>query len=125
MPDEIVPIDAKPVRRSGASNVAPAHLQTEFINAARAAMGQPDVSEVTTYLGERVTIVFNGERHPVSGVLTGIVSLPGGINSYLVLDNNEDVTYALNSIQSIGPEKQVRAAALDELAELSKDFPLT
>lgn len=86
-------------RRSGASNVAPAHLQKEFINAARAAMGQPSEKDVTVLLGERVTIVFNGDREPVSGVLTGIISHPAGI--HLALDNDEKVRYPLNAIQSI------------------------
>jgi hypothetical protein len=93
-----VPIVSR--RRSGASNVAPAHLQEEFINAARAAMGQPMEDDVMDYLGQRVTIVFNGDREPVSGTVTRVVAAhPSG--TYLVLDDDEEHKIPLNAIQSI------------------------
>lgn len=105
MTDKIVPINATPsARRSGASNVAPAHLQKEFIGAARAAMGQPDAYDVNRYLHKFVKLTFNGEREPVFGVLLWLIDHPstGPVSTYLVLDHGDDVErYALNSIQSI------------------------
>lgn len=99
MSNKIVPITAHPVR---ATNMAPPHLQAEFIKAARAAMGQPDEYEAMSYLGQRVKLVFNADREPVSGTLTRIVSHPSSTDApYLILDNDNKVRYALNAIQSI------------------------
>jgi hypothetical protein len=96
---EIVPVPASPVRRSGATNRAPQRLQAEFINAARAAMGHPMEDDAWALLGEYVTVVFNGDHAPVSGILTGIVDHPTGPR--LVLNHNKKVTFPLASIQSI------------------------
>jgi hypothetical protein len=98
------------VRRSGATNVAPAHLQAEFIDAARVAMGQPGEQEVRSYIGKFIKIVFNGDRETVTGKLTSIVHHPTSIR--LVLDNDAKVTYSLNSIQSILCE--ILPAEIDE-----------
>jgi len=97
--NKVIPITAQPVR---ATNMAPPHLQAEFVNAARAAMGQPDLGEVSLYLGQLVKLTFNGDREPVTGVLTRIVSHPSRIDApYLILDDDNKVHYSLNSIQSI------------------------
>ena len=106
MTDKIIPINASPVRRSGASNLAPAHLQDEFIGAARAAMGQPDAYDITKFLHKFVKLTFNGgDREPVAGVLLWLIDHPatGHKSTYLVLDHGGDDAerYALNSIQSI------------------------
>ena len=102
MTDEIVPITASPVRRSGASNLAPANLQSAFIESARTAMGQPDKDEIQDLLGLLVTITFNGGGS-VTGTLTRIIDHPSSTpnSTYLILDDDEHTRYALFSIQSI------------------------
>jgi hypothetical protein len=101
MSDEIVPIEATPVRRSGASNVAAPRLQEEFIKAARDAMGQPDVGQAAQYMGKLVRLTFNGDREPVAGRLTEINSHPSSDSAYLILDHDKKNRYSLITIQSI------------------------
>ena len=102
MSKKVVPITAAPVRRSGFVNTAPPHLQSIFINAARAAMGQPDEDEAAWCLGKLVKITFNFERESITGTVTRIIRHPSSEGvTYLVLDHEEKVRYPLNSIQSI------------------------
>lgn len=102
MSKKVVPITAAPVRRSGFINTAPPHLQSEFINAARAAMGQPGEEEVERYFRRCIKITFNGGRLSVTGTLTDIIKHPSTVGAtYLVLDHDQTRRYSLNSIQSI------------------------
>ena len=102
MKKEIIPT-AQPVRRSGATNIAPARLQEEFIKSARTAMGQPDIGEAAQYMGKHVKITFNGEREPVVGRITEINSSSSGGSeaAYIILDHDKKNRYSLITIQSI------------------------
>jgi hypothetical protein len=85
-------------RRSGAKNVAAPEYQDAFISEARASMGQPSVEAAERLLGQRVTLVFNDDRAPVTGILTQVVN---HLAAYLVLDDNKGQTYPLNGVQEI------------------------
>jgi hypothetical protein len=85
-------------RRSGAKNVAAPEYQDAFISEARASMGQPSVEAAERLLGQRVTLVFNDDRTPVTGILTQVVN---HLAAYLVLDDNKGQTYPLNGVQEI------------------------
>ena len=101
MGKDVVPITAG--RRSGATNVAPPHLQSIFVDAARAAMGQPMDDDAAWCLDKLVTITFNGERAPITGVLTNIIHHPttAPAATYLVLDHDEQHRIHLSTVQSI------------------------
>jgi hypothetical protein len=91
-------------RRSGARNVAPPHLQTEFISAARLSMGQPEQDDVTPLIGRNVVLVFNDDHPQVQGVLTRVVNHPSGGPGgpiYLILDEERNRMYPLNAVQEI------------------------
>jgi phospholipase C len=90
-----------PVRRSGAKNVSSPHLQSAFINEARASMGQPTVAEVRAMLNYEITMIFNVDLPPRSGFLTDVIEHPSSGPAYLVLDHEDTVLYPLNSIQTI------------------------
>jgi hypothetical protein len=103
MSDKIIPITAHPVRHP-ATNLAPPGLQAEFIDSARAAMGQPNEQEVLTYVGQLVTLVFNDDRPAVTGMLTRVFAHHPSFSldvTYLVIDSDEDHMIPLNSVQSI------------------------
>lgn len=87
------------MRRSGAKNVSSPHLQNAFIDEARFAMGQPSQSTVSALVTKRVRLVFNVDKAPVTGTLTAVVNHP--TSTYLVLDDDQNLMYPLNSIQSI------------------------
>jgi len=89
-------------RRSGAKNVSDPIYQNAFISEARAVMGQPGVEQAKALLGQEVTLVFNVDWHPATGILTEVVDHPAtGGAPYLLLDNYRERAYPLNSIQEI------------------------
>ena len=97
-----VPTNVAPLqRRSGAKNVSSAHLQNAFISEARTAMGQPDEEEAVRAVGRVVKITFNVDKPPVSGKLTRVINHPSSAPTYVILDDDDNVLYPLNSIQSI------------------------
>jgi hypothetical protein len=61
-------------------------------------MGQPSVEAAERLLGQRVTLIFNDDRAPVTGILTQVVN---HMAAYLVLDDNKGQTYPLNGVQEI------------------------
>lgn len=98
-----VPTDIPtPVRRSGARNVSDARLQSAFIDEARSAMGQPSPVYCEDFIGQQVMLIFNVDRAPVKGELTQVLNHSNGV-TYLVLDDNQDVLWPLNSVQEIRP----------------------
>jgi hypothetical protein len=88
-------------RRSGAKNVSDPMYQNAFIGAARAAMGQPSVQDAQALVGYTVTLSFNVDWHPATGVLTEVMDHPAAGAPYLILDNYRERIYPLNSIQEI------------------------
>jgi hypothetical protein len=88
-------------RRSGAKNVSAPHLQNAFIGEARASMGQPTVEDAQALLGRKVTLIFNVDWEPATGMLTEVVTHPAAGGAHLLLDNYRERTYPLNSIQEI------------------------
>jgi hypothetical protein len=100
-------------RRSGAKNVSAPEYQNAFISEARHSMGQPDVQDAEALLGYVVVLIFNaetprqGSTGPLTqarGVLTRVMDHPSGgpTNSvYLMLDDDKDAVYPLNSVQEI------------------------
>lgn len=99
-----LPVEApeRPVerRRSGAKNVSDPIYQNAFIEESRAAMGQPSKQDAEALLGHTVTLSFNVDWKPVTGVLTDVVDHPAGA-PYLLLDNYRERSYPLNAIQQI------------------------
>lgn len=63
-------------------------------------MGQPTEEDARDLVGYQVTMIFNVDLPPKSGVLTEVITHPAA-PAYLVLDNNHDVRYPLNSIQEL------------------------
>jgi hypothetical protein len=80
--------------------VQPAY-QTLFIDEARTALGQPGLNVAERLLDHQVTLIFNVDQPAKTGVLTRIISHPTVGPAYLVLDNDDDILYPLNSIQDI------------------------
>jgi hypothetical protein len=80
--------------------VQPAY-QTMFIDEARTALGQPGLNVAERLLDRRVTLIFNVDLPAKTGVLSRIISHPSVGPAYLVLDNDDDILYPLNSIQDI------------------------
>lgn len=66
-------------------------------------MGQPGLQEAESFLGEIVVLTFNQGMAPRQGVLSDIIEHPANPNgpSYLILNDDTDTPYPLNSIQSI------------------------
>lgn len=88
-------------RRSAAKNQSAPHLQTAFMDEARASMGQPSAYAAMELLDKRVRLTFNVDKPPVEGVLTSVINHPSNAPAYLVLDNNSHLMYPLNSVQAI------------------------
>lgn len=95
-----VPETPVAARRSGAKNVSDPHLQTAFISEARRSMGQPSLEDAWALVDKRVTLVFNVDKAPVTGVLTNVTQ-PSAGPGYVMLDNETNLMYPLNSIQQI------------------------
>jgi hypothetical protein len=90
------------MRRSGAKNVVTEPtLQSAFIDEARASMGQPNLEMAQALVGQKVTLIFNVDRPPVTGYLTQVIGHPSAAPSYIILDDSDHVRYPLNSIQQI------------------------
>jgi hypothetical protein len=89
------------VRRSGAKNVSAPEYQTAFISEARHVMGQPSEQEAEALVGKLVTLIFNVDKAPVQGKLTAVTTHPAGAPSYLVLNDDHNLLYPLNSVQEI------------------------
>lgn len=87
-------------RRSGAKNVSAPEYQNAFISEARASMGQPSRQDAEALLGYTVTLSFNVDWPPVTGVLTDVTGHPAGAPQ-LILDNYRERVYPLNAIQQI------------------------
>jgi hypothetical protein len=103
---ELVSSPERPVeaRRSGAKNVSSQHLQDAFISEARHSMGQPSLEVCQALVGQKVTLVFNAERPSgmtgATGILTDVVQ-PSIGPAYVMLDNDTNLMFPLNSIQEI------------------------
>ena len=98
----VVPPQSPPAaRRSGAKNISDPHLQEAFISEARTSMGQPTEEDCRELLDRTVTLTLNASVAPVTGVLTRVIHHPSSGVVYLVLDDNGDEMYTLNSVQAI------------------------
>jgi uncharacterized protein (DUF1778 family) len=87
-------------RRSGAKNVSDPHLQNAFISEARHSMGQPSLEIASALVGQEVTLTFNVDWEPVTGILSTVMQ-PSHGPAYVMLDNDTKPMYPLNSIQEI------------------------
>lgn len=91
-------------RRSAAKNVSAPHLQNAFIDEARHSMGQPTLDDAQALIGRKVKLVFNAERPSgmtgATGMLTDVVQ-PAVGPAYVMLDNDTNLMFPLNSLQSI------------------------
>jgi hypothetical protein len=96
------PVAPTPIRRSGAKNLSSSHLQSAFIDEARHAMGQPSKDEVGSRIGMRVTVIFNDDHPPVTGVLMMVKHHPSAPSEITIRDDDGgSQSYPLNSIQEI------------------------
>jgi hypothetical protein len=92
-----------PERRPEVKNMASPHLQSAFIDEARVAMGAPSKADAEACLGKYVVVEFNDQKPAMRGHLTRVIDHPanGGSSVYVMLDEDKQLMYPLNSIQSI------------------------